>query len=414
MFQRPFSFRSRATWVFLSILSGCLSGAAATVFLYALDWATTARERQEWIVWLLPAAGLAIGLLFHYLGREVESGSNLILDEIHDPQKVVPARMAPLILLSTVITHLFGGSAGREGTAVQMGASLSDQLTHIFPVGKEERRILLSAGTGAGFGAAIGAPWAGMIFGMEVIHGGSLRFFAWLECFIASFAGFLITVLFRAPHSIYPLVEIPALDFRSLAYIAAAGIAFGLVARSFIWATHLVERVTASTISPPLLRPAVGGMLVAVFYFLAGTHQYEGLGISSIRSALLTPAGFAAPAMKAMATALTLGTGLKGGEFIPLVFIGTTAGSALAVVIPLSFALLGAVGFAAVFAGAANTPLACSIMAAELFGARILPFALTGCLASYLVSGNKGIYRSQKSVLPKHHRLLAPLFRGRK
>ena len=217
-----------ARWTFLSALSGLLSGIAATIFLISLDWATKTRDQNPRLIWYLPIAGFLIGWVYHHFGKDVARGHNLILDEIHDPKKIVPIHMTPFILVSTLITHLFGGSAGREGTAVQMGASLSVQLSHFFKIELEERKILLVAGAGAGFGAAIGAPWAGVIFGMEVINIGKLRLFAWFECLLASFVAYDTTILLGAKHSHYPTFEIGSFDLKMLFFIAIAGIIFGL------------------------------------------------------------------------------------------------------------------------------------------------------------------------------------------
>jgi H+/Cl- antiporter ClcA len=244
--QAKKSFKQYLRWIIFSHLSGILSGAAAAIFLISLEWATNLRINHPEIIWGLPLAGLAIGLLYHYLGKDVAAGNNLILDEIHDPKKVVPPHMAPFILAGTLVTHLFGGSAGREGTAVQMGASLSDQLSRFFRIEPQERRILLAAGAGAGFGAAIGAPWAGVIFGMEVINVGRLRLFALLECFIASFTGFYLAVALGAPHTRYPSVALPDLGVKTLALVAVAGAIFGLSARFFTACTHLVEKLAGA------------------------------------------------------------------------------------------------------------------------------------------------------------------------
>jgi H+/Cl- antiporter ClcA len=393
-------------WTLLSAVCGVLSGIAAAIFLLSLDWVTRFRTEHPSIIWALPLAGLFVGAVYHHFGKDVAAGNNLILDEIHDPKKVVPVQMAPLILFGTVVTHLFGGSAGREGTAVQMGASLSDQLTRFFRIEPEERKILLTAGAGAGFGAAIGAPWAGVLFGMEVIHVGRLRLFAWFECLIASFVGYFTAVLLKSPHSIYPAVEIPALELRTVLFVAFAGVIFGLAANAFSISTHLVERAANRWISYPPLKPFLGGALVAVLFFLEGSYRYAGLGIPFIQEALTSQAAIKEPILKSIFTSLTVGTGFKGGEFIPLVFIGTTLGSALSMVLPVAFGLLAAVGFAAVFGGASNTPLACTVMAMEIFGARIGPFALVACFMSYYFSGHRGIYRSQRIHMKKHEKLI--------
>ena len=390
-----------------SLLAGILAGGAATLFLVLLEWATSTRDRHPGLIWLLPVAGLLIGLIYHHYGRDVAGGNNLILDEIHEPKKTIPIRMAPLILLGTVMTHLFGGSAGREGTAVQMGASLSDQLSAFFRIGPDERKILLMAGAGAGFGAAIGAPCAGAVFGMEVIHIGKLRLFAWFECLIASFTGYFITLLLQAPHSVYPAVQKIDYEFATLLVVLLLGALSGIAALSFAGFTHFVEGIVRKRIPYPPFKPLAGGLLIVLLYRLEGSYRYAGLGIPVIQEALSRPSAVQVPLLKGFFTALTLASGFKGGEFIPLVFIGTTLGSALSAFFNVGAPLLAAVGFSAVFAGASHTPVASAIMTMELFGPEIGGYAAAACFASYYLSGYKGIYRSQKIVRSKHHRAIA-------
>jgi len=354
-------------------------------------------------------AGFAIGWVYHHHGKDIAGGNNLILDEIHDPKKITPFRMTPFVLLGTIVTHLFGGSAGREGTAVQMGASLSDQLTKFFRIEPDERKILLVSGAGAGFGAAIGTPWAGVIFGMEVINVGRLRLFALFECFVASFVAYYTTRILHAPHSYYPRLSLPDFSWKIALFIVVAGIVFGLSARLFAWITHLVEHWQARFISYPPLKPLIAGAILVGLYALEGSYRFAGLGIPIIQGAMKHPAGLADPTLKGIFTAITIGSGFKGGEFIPLVFIGATLGSALSIILPISFQLLAAVGFAGVFAGASNTPIACTIMAIELFGFKIAPYALIGCFMSYYFSGHHSIYKSQKIYIKKHKKLRAGL-----
>jgi H+/Cl- antiporter ClcA len=386
-----------------SLVSGLLAGLAATVFLKLLEWATQIRIENPVIIWALPIAGLFTGLLYHKFGQSIERGNNLILDEIHDPRNIIPVSMAPMILLATIITHLFGGSAGREGTAVQMGASLADQLGRIFKFEATERKILLVAGVGAGFGAAIGAPWAGVFFGMEVINVGRLKVFAWLECVLASLVGYHITNLLGVPHFDYPTITMEPFSFKIIGFILLAGIVFGLASRFFVLTTHLVERLHSRFILYPPFRPFFAGLFIVLLFYLEGSYRYAGLGIQYITEALTVPGSFRDPALKTLFSALTVGSGFKGGEFIPLVFIGTSLGSALSFILPVSFKLLAAVGFVSVFAAAANTPIACSIMAMEIFGISIAPYAIVGCFAAYYVSGNRGIYKSQKLLTKKQH-----------
>lgn len=401
---------SRFRWFFFSLLIGILAGVASTIFLVSLKWATETREHWPLIILGLPLAGLLIGWVYHKYGVEAARGQNLILDEIHDPKKTVPLRMAPLILVSTLLTHLFGGSAGREGTVVQMGASLADQLSRYFKIENHDRKILLAAGAGAGFGAALGAPWAGWIFGMEVIQIGRLRVFAWFQCFVSSFVAYYTTVFLQAPHSVFPLVPVFEISFSNIMWVAVAGICFGGAAKVFTMLAHGIENLSARVVRVPYLRPFVGGVLLVILYYIEGSFRYDGLGIDVIQQALIAPASFLDPAYKTFFTGLTVGSGFKGGEFIPLVFIGASLGSALGLILPVSFQLLASTGFAAVFAGASNTPIACSIMAMEVFGPKIGVYAFLACFMSYFFSGHHGLYKSQR-ILQKKHRLVANLFR---
>lgn len=390
------TFHRYLRWSLLSALSGVLAGLAAAAFLILLEQATHFRDTHPGLIWFLPIAGFAIGLLYHYFGKSIEAGSNLILDEIHDPKRIVPVKMAPFILLGTIVTHLFGGSAGREGTAVQMGASLSDQLSHFFRIEAEERKILLVAGAGAGFGAAIGAPWAGAIFGMEVISIGRIRLFAWFECLIASFAGYYTAILVGARHSMFPTLATPAFSLKLACVVAVSGIAFGFSVVVFVRMTHFIEQLQKRFVPYAPLRPLIAGVVLVVLYGIEGTYRFVGLGIPEIQEAFRAPSRFSVPALKEVFTALTIGSGFKGGEFIPLVFVGATLGSALSLILPVSVDLLAGVGFAAVFAGASNTPIACSIMAIEIFGLPIAPYAFIACFFSYYSSGDHGIYKSQR------------------
>lgn len=393
----------------LSAIAGVLAGTAAAVFLILLDLATKSRDAHPEIIWFLPLAGFVIGWIYWTYGGSSAKGNNLIIDEIHDPKNVLPPQMSPFVLLGTVITHLFGGSAGREGTAVQMGASLSDQMGRFFRVTAEERKILLTCGAGAGFGAAIGAPWAGVIFGMEVVRIGGFRPFAVPQSFIASFIAYGMTRLLHAPHTHYPEPDLPGFDIEILFYVILAGAAFGLCARAFTMATHFVENNLAKFVKYPPLKPALAGLAIVLLYRWEGSYRYAGLGLSVIQDSFLAPASFTDPAWKGFFTALTVGSGFKGGEFIPLVFMGATLGSALGLIFPVSFSLLTGLGFAAVFAGAANTPLACTVMAMELFGPRIGLYALVACTVSYLFSSHNGIYHTQRTDLKKHRRVLRNL-----
>jgi H+/Cl- antiporter ClcA len=390
-------------WLLLSALIGALAGTASAGFLVALDFVTSWRELHPWIIFLLPMGGLLVGLLYHYWGKSVEAGNNLLFDEINQPARRVPLRMVPLVLVGTLLTHLFGGSAGREGTAVQMGGALADQLSR-WPrlVRRRERRLLMLAGLSAGFASVFGTPLAGAVFGLEVVLLGRLRYDALLPAFLAAAAADYVTRAWGVGHTTYPLLAVPALAPLPLLSAAAAGVVFGLAGRLFAGATHIVAAFYQRTIVWPPLRPVVGGAVVALLIWVVGTTRYSGLGIPTIVQAFQEPLPIYVFVLKILFTALTLGAAFKGGEVTPLFFVGATLGNALALVLPLPMPLLAGLGFAAVFAGAANTPLACTLLAMELFGHECGLYAGLACVVSYLFSGHRGIYGAQMIGQAKH------------
>lgn len=392
-------------WLPIGSLVGLLAGTASALLIWSLNLATALRESHHWLIALLPVAGLLVGLMYRYLGTAVEAGNNLILDEIHDPKRTIPVRMTPLILIGTFMTHLFGGSAGREGTALQTGASLADQLAKPFRMDAAERRVLLMAGVSAGFASVFGTPLAGAVFGMEVLASGTISYDAIAPCFLAAFVGDFATHAWRVHHTVYRVTETPALNLKGIAVAAVAGAVFGLIGMLFARLTHGIGHLFRKHVGWAPLRPFLGGSLVALAVFALGTTKYIGLGIPTILAAFTGPQPPWDFAAKLLFTVVTLGAGFKGGEVTPLFFIGATLGNALAYLLPLPPSLLAGMGFVAVFAGAANTPIASTLMAMELFGADAGAYAGIACVASYLFSGHAGIYQSQRVGSSKYRHL---------
>jgi H+/Cl- antiporter ClcA len=311
--------------------------------------------------------------------------------------------MAPLILAGTLVTHLFGGSVGREGTAIQMSGSLSDLAARILRLRPADRRLFLVAAIAGGFGSVFGVPLAGCVFALEVQAVGRVRYDAIVPAMTASLVGDLVVRGLGVHHTPVPTLAEVNLTVPLIAKVAVAGLAFGLAALAFAQLTHLVEQLFRAKVRWPPLRPVIGGVLVIAMTALVGSRAYLGLSTPLVTSALAGGIGVAgaAFALKLVFTSVTLGSGFVGGEVTPLFVIGATLGASLAHPLGLPVPLLAGIGFVAVFAGAANTPLACTIMGVELFGSgAIVPLAV-GCIASYLASGEHGIYRSQRIALAK-------------
>jgi H+/Cl- antiporter ClcA len=391
-------------WISIAALVGVGCGIASGVFLLLLDGVTSTRLSHPRLLLLLPLGGLFVGWAYHQFGKSVEGGNNLIIDEFHDPQAVIPFRMAPLVLLGTLVTHLFGGSAGREGTAVQMGGSIADQFTQFFKMNRDERRTLLMAGMSGGFGSVFGVPFAGTLFGLEVLAIGRLHLWGVVECAVSAFIAHHVTLALGVHHTEYPrLLTGHHLSIVSVSSAIGAGILFGLAARLFAFFSDQISKFSKSKIPLLPVRVLVGGLIVSGVYLLVPiATRYSGLGVPILVESIKAPVPLYDWFGKLILTALTLGVGFKGGEVTPLLFVGATLGNALSGFLPLSLPLLASMGFVAVFAGAANTPIACTVMAMELFGPGIGAFAALACFASYAVSGHHGIYHSQRTHIRKN------------
>ncbi len=385
-------------WLLLGTVVGALAGAASAVFLILLDLATHFRDSTEGLVFLLPLAGFGIGLFYERFGAPIGAGNDLVIDTIHDDGPEIPLRMFPMVLLGTVLTHLFGGSAGREGTAVQMGASLADAFAHRIGLSRALRLQLLAAGVAGGFGSVFGTPIAGAIFALEFVVWGQIQYRALVPALTAAVVGdFVTSRVFGVVHTPYPPVEPLALTPLLLAKWVVFALAVAAVSVVFIELTHGLKRLGVRWFPRLPVRMVVGGGLVVLLWQLFGTSDYLGLGVPTIVRAFvepeMSPLTFV---LKLLFTAVTLASGFLGGEVTPLFFIGATLGNALASPLSLPLGLAAGVGLAAVFATSSNTPLALSVMAVELLGAAVLPHAAIVCVLACVFSGQRTIYRAQR------------------
>jgi H+/Cl- antiporter ClcA len=389
-------------WVALGAVVGVLAGLSSAAFLESLDWATDTRLDHPNLLYLLPLGGLIVGLAYHYLGGRSSDGNSLIIEEIHEPTAWVPRRMAPLVFGGTVLTHLLGGSAGREGTAIQMSGSLTDLFSRVVRLKPSDRRLMLITALAGGFGAVFGVPLAGCVFALEVQAVGAMRYDALVPALSASLVGDLVVRGLGVTHTPLPHLATVHLTAALTAKVALAGVLFGLAGLAFTELTRGVRRAAASIPWAPM-RPVLGGVGVIALTLLVGNRAYLGLSIPLITAATAGGAGIVAGAfaLKLIFTAVTLGTGFPGGEVTPLFVIGATLGVTLGRLLGVPIPLLAAIGFVAVFAGAANTPLACTIMGVELFGGAGVVLFGVACVMSYIFSSHRGIYESQRVHVAK-------------
>lgn len=407
-------------WTVLVTPVAIIVGSLVALFLWLLELATHLRWQHEWLLFGLPFAGVLIYWLYRIGGRDAEKGNNLIMEEIHEPGGGVPARMAPLVLITTIITHLFGGSAGREGTAVQIGGSMAGLIGKKLGLSAPDIRILLMTGIAAGFGAVFGTPLTGAVFALEVLAIGVMRYDALIPCLIAAVFADIVCSAWGIHHTHYTIAYvgnavtagIPFLhiDLLLLVKVIAAGVAFGLSSFLFSKLMHNIKHHAKAYIKIPWLIPVVGGIVIILLSYVAGTRDYLGLGVSS-----KSPDGISILAAfdpnshindwswlwKLVFTAITLGMGFKGGEVTPLFFIGATLGHTLALLLGAPVDLFAGIGFIAVFAGATNTPIACTLMGVELFGTSHVLYFAVACFTAYYFSGHSGIYGAQRLEIKK-------------
>jgi len=406
-------------WTILILPVAITVGSIVAAFLWLLTKATHLRFQHPWLLFLLPVAGVLIHLIYQSIGKSSEKGNNLILEEIFKKGNGIPWQMTPVIFITTILTHLFGGSAGREGTAVQIGGSIAGVFGKWWQLNEEGTKIILTAGIAAGFGAVFGTPITGAIFSLEVLAIGKMKYNSLLPALMASVIGDLTVAAWRVKHTAYHIDILPQssdafsqylpINLLLLAKVIIASALFGLASYMFVRMVTSIKIVFSHFILRKWLIPVTGGLIIIGLTYLSGKPDYLGLGVDAQYNGAVTissafqhgASGTWSWFWKLVYTAFTLGTGFKGGEVTPLFYIGATLGNSLSVLLDAPVGLFAALGFIAVFAGATNTPLACTVMGVELFGSEYLVFFAVACFTSYLFSGNIGIYSSQRLSVDK-------------
>jgi H+/Cl- antiporter ClcA len=400
MFKRPLNVAIQiARWVAFAVVIGLASGVLSASFIAALNWATTTRTSHNGLLFLLPLAGLLVGAAYHYGGRGLERGSNLVIEQIHGQSEWIPFRLTPLIFSASVISHVAGASVGREGAAIQLAAGVTDPLSKRLGLPPMERSIMLVTAVAGAFGSVFGVPVAGAIFALEVQRVGRIRYEALVPAFVASFVGDAVVRGIGIDHTHFPTMTSIDFNISAVWKLVVFGCLAGIVAWAFIALTHFIRRTAGRLIPWYPARPLIGGVILVIVIVVFGWRDYSGL---SMPLALEAMNGSAAGqwGTKFALTSLSIGMGFLGGEFIPLFVIGALAGASFASITGGNIAVFALIGSVAVLAGATNTPLACTVLGLELFGGQGLAWFAIACVIAYATSGNGSIYHAQIGRVP--------------
>lgn len=391
--------RSFALWLMIAGVVGAVGGVVGALFHISVNNANSLRETLPWLLFLLPAGGVVIAGIYKLTGMETEN-TNAIIDSVHFGDKV-PVLLIPVIFIATTVTHLCGGSAGREGAALQIGGGLGFNIGRLFRLDEKDLRLATLCGMSAVFSALFGTPLTAAVFAMEVISVGVFYYAAFVPCIVAAVVAYGITGLFSIAPTRFTIVLEP-LTAGLLWRVAVLAVACAVVSAVFCIAMHGTEKLAAKYIPNTFLRAAAGGALLLALTYLVGTTDYNGAGMAVVAAAL--EQGIARPSAffwKLVFTAVTLGFGFKGGEVVPTFFIGAVFGCAVGPLIGIPAGFAAAIGFIAVFCGAVNCPIASIILSIELFGSTELIYFAVACGIAYMLSGYFGLYSSQKIMYSK-------------
>ena len=395
-------------WILWGSIIGVAVGSMTAFFKITVQFITDTREANPFLLYFLPVGGIIIGYLYKHFGKESDKGNNVILEYIHHGQGTVPIRMGPLVFFTSFITHLFGGSTGREAAAVQMGGSITAVVNRLFKVNKIDQRILFMSGISSGFGSAFSAPLTGTVFGMEVIDLGHMKYEALIPCFVSSFTAYFTAKAWGSPVDKHIISEIPPIAIDTIIKVIIVSIIFSFISVIYSKLKHNIENLSKKYLKDPMLIGMVGGLIIILLVHIVGSRDYTGRGLKLVTEAFEGNVPAYAFLAKIVFTAVTMGTGFRGGEAIPLFFVGSTLGNTLSGIANLPTSFLAGIGLIGVFCGAANAPISCFLLSIEMFEGKGIIFFFITCIVSYIFSGDNGIYASQKIYEPKSRMLGIP------
>lgn len=381
----------------MTLLISCLG----VLFLIVLQKIGNFRQSNFWIIGLLPIGGFSIAWLYLKFSKEINKGNNLILEANRNPEIEVPTSMAPLIVSTTLLSHLVGASVGRESTAIQMSASISTLFKRLFNFQTETYSVLIRCAVAAGFSAVFGTPLTATVFALEWTKD-KLQIKNISFTLFAAYLAYAISKIGNAPHLHFPKINLPNWDLKTIILLLVFGVVSGVIALFFNVLTQYFTCLWSQKISYPPLRAFIAGTIILLLVFVINDVSFLGLGVPSIENSFLRPAPYYYFILKIIFTLLSTTSGFKGGEVTPLFFIGACLGSYYGGVLHLDITFWTAIGFVCLFSGSTNTPLACTIMAIELFGIELLPASLVCCFLAYYTSGNTSVYASQIPFLNKY------------
>lgn len=394
------NFKALVKWIVISLVIGVVGGVIGSIFHISIDIATELREKNGYIIFLLPLGGILIAFLYNLCKKQGHIDTNRVLESVRKDEKV-PFVMAPLIFISTVITHLFGGSAGREGAALQLGGSIGYKIGKILKLNKNDMHIVVMSGMSGVFAALFGTPLTAMFFSLEVTKVGEMYYTGLVPCLVSSLCAYFVATLFKIPPVRFENIGIEVFSFEAVVKILIIAILCALVSILFCVLIKRSEHYTKKFITNNYLRALIGGAVIVLLTIISGTHDYNGAGMDVITKALNGEVKYEAFILKMLFTVITISAGFKGGEIVPTFFIGSTFGCLLGLILGLNPSFCAAIGFVSLFCGVVNCPVASLVLAFEVFGAEsILLFAIAVCI-SYMMSGRYSLYASQEFVNAK-------------